>query len=49
MSLLNKKSIPLHPKIEPKDVTEVCINNQKIGFQNLFTLGLLALGLCFLR
>lgn len=30
-------------------MTEVCINNEKICFQNLFTLGLLALGLCFLR
>ena len=26
ISLLNKKAIPLHPSIEPKDVTEVCIN-----------------------
>ena len=27
----------------------MCIQKDKVAFQNLFTLGLIALGLCFLR
>lgn len=41
--------MPLHPLNEPKDVCDVCLDNEKIIHQNLFILGLISLGLCWMR
>jgi hypothetical protein len=45
----SKKIMPLHPLNEPKDVCDVCLSSEKIAHQNLFTLGLICIGLCWMK
>ncbi len=45
----NKKYLPLHPDNEPKDVCDVCLEQDKVTHQNLFTLGLICIGLCWMK
>lgn len=50
ISLLgNKKYLPLHLNNEPKDVCDVCLDEDKVTHQNLFTLGLICMGLCWMK
>ena len=44
-----QKIMPLHPLNEPKDVCDVCLSSEKIAHQNLFTLGLICIGLCWMK
>lgn len=44
-----KKSLPLHPLNEPRDVCDVCLPAEKVAHQNLFVLGIVCLGLCWGR
>jgi hypothetical protein len=45
----SKKYLPLHPDNEPKDVCDVCLDQEKVTHQNLFALGLICLGLCWMK
>lgn len=45
----SKKMLPLHPLNEPRDVCDVCLPVEKVTHQNLFVLGIMCIGLCWMK